>query len=351
MRDGLTTGLIAYASVAAFYSAFDLLAARGTLYTVNLLGRTFFRGLRDPAVLQHPTHLDHGAIFWYNGLHLVASLVIGIVVVRLLEEAERRPSRAAGALTIIVAGFLVTVAAVGWLSTPIRVVLPWWSILVANSLAVILAGAFLLRRRPGLWSRVVASGFGRARRIPSVTGVLLVAGVLSAAACRGPSGDAAQEPAARGGAEADSTQSAAEKDHNACHLLGNDEVSDLAGIAVVMRDQTEAGDSYSICEYSDEAETFVFGLTVYWAGGKEQWDIWRAAAGMAGALTEQREGVTLEEVVEQGPVEGLGDAAFFSALLPSLVLKGDVLLEINMALIPEAGTKFRELAATLLGRI
>ena len=40
IRDGLIVGLIAYASVAAFYAVFDLLAARGALYTVDLLGKS-----------------------------------------------------------------------------------------------------------------------------------------------------------------------------------------------------------------------------------------------------------------------------------------------------------------------
>ena len=43
--------MIGYVSVAAFYSAFDLLAARPALYTVDLLGRAVFRGQRDPTLL------------------------------------------------------------------------------------------------------------------------------------------------------------------------------------------------------------------------------------------------------------------------------------------------------------
>jgi len=35
-------GLIAYAAVALFYSGFDWLAARGTLYTVDLLGKALW---------------------------------------------------------------------------------------------------------------------------------------------------------------------------------------------------------------------------------------------------------------------------------------------------------------------
>jgi hypothetical protein len=155
LRDGLTVGFIAYLAVAAFYSTFDLLAARGTLYTVNLLGRAVFRGLRDPGALEYPVPLDLGAIFQYNALHLVAALAIGLVVVGLVVQAERHPARAPAVLVVIVAGFLVTVAGVGWLSTPIRPVLPWWSILVANTAAVIPAAAYLIWKRPGLEGRLL----------------------------------------------------------------------------------------------------------------------------------------------------------------------------------------------------
>jgi hypothetical protein len=154
-RDGLVVGLIAYASVAVFYSAFDFLAARGTLYTVNLLGQAVFRGLRDPGVLQYPVPLDRTAIFLYNGLHLVLSLAIGLVVMRFVGQAERQPALARPMLLLVVSGFVVTIIGVGALSTSIRSVLPWWSILVANSLAVTLAALYVGRRRPGIWGRLV----------------------------------------------------------------------------------------------------------------------------------------------------------------------------------------------------
>jgi hypothetical protein len=154
-RDGVVVGLIAYASVAVFYSIFDFLAARGMLYTVNMLGRTVFRGLRDPAVLQHPVRLDLPAIFLYNGLHLLLSLLIGLVVMRFVGHAERNPSRAGLMLLLIVSGFVVTILGVGWLSTPIRAVLPWWSIVVANSAAVVTAAVYVMKRRPGVLGRLV----------------------------------------------------------------------------------------------------------------------------------------------------------------------------------------------------
>ncbi len=154
IRAGLVVGVIAYASVAVFYSVFDFLAARGTFYTVNLLGRSVFRGLRDAAALQLPVRVDTGAIFAYNTVHLVASLVIGLIVVALVDRAERHPAQARRILAVIVAGFLVTIIAVGWLSAPIRPVLPFWSIVVANSVAVVLAAVYLLWTHPGIGQRI-----------------------------------------------------------------------------------------------------------------------------------------------------------------------------------------------------
>ena len=148
-------GFIAYASVAVFYGAFDVLATRGFLFTVDLLGKAVFRGQRDPAILQFPVRPDLMAVFWYNGLHLVTSLAIGLIVVSLVEQAERRPSQARLVLFVIVAGFVVTILGVGLLTTPFRPLLPWWSIVVANALAVLVAGSYLLRKRPGLWRRLV----------------------------------------------------------------------------------------------------------------------------------------------------------------------------------------------------
>ena len=154
IRDGLIVGIIGYASVAAFYAAFDVLAARGALYTVDLLGKAVFRGLRDPAVLGLPMQLDVTAIAWYSGLHLLVSLAIGLVVTGLVEYSDRRPSQARIVLFAIMAGFVVTIVAVGVLTNPIRPLLPWWSIAVANVLAVLVAGAYLVRRRPGTWGRL-----------------------------------------------------------------------------------------------------------------------------------------------------------------------------------------------------
>ena len=168
IRDGVLVGLIGYAAVAVFYSAFDFLAARGPLYTVNLLGRTVFRGLRDPGILYFPVDLDATAILLYNALHLALALAIGLIVVSLVALGEDEPARRRAVRLVIVAGFVVTIGAVGLLTSSIRPLLPWWSIVSANTLAVLLAGAYLIRRRPGLWRRqaLLQSGAFVARGAP-----------------------------------------------------------------------------------------------------------------------------------------------------------------------------------------
>ncbi|HOX19951.1 MAG TPA: hypothetical protein PLI70_03390 [Gemmatimonadales bacterium] len=154
VREGLLVGFVAYASVALFYAVFDFLAARGPLFTVNLLGLAVFKGVRDPSILQLPIPVDATAVFWYNALHLVLSLAIGLVVVRLVAQAEARPSQARAMLFTIVGGFVVTILAVGILTEPMRALLPWWSIVVANVVAVWMAGSYLLRAHPGIWRRL-----------------------------------------------------------------------------------------------------------------------------------------------------------------------------------------------------
>lgn len=150
---------------------------------------------------------------------------------------------------------------------------------------------------------------------------------------------------------APASSSAAATDRNACHLLNHEEVSALVEEKIVMRDQTDAGETWSTCQWENENGVPLFMLTVYWAGGKQEWDAWRAARGLADEFFKKAEGVSTNDIVKQGPVAGLGDAAYFSELLPSLVLKGDVLFEMNLFFVPRAETKFAGLARKLLAKI
>jgi uncharacterized membrane protein (UPF0136 family) len=155
LRDGLVMGLIASVAVAAFYAVFDILAARGRLYTVDLLGKTLFRHLRDPSVLLLPVHPDMRVVLLYNAVHLAISLAIGLTVAGLVGYAEQHRQHARWITGVIIGGFFVTIVVVGMLTAPFRAMLPWWSIVLANALAVLLAGWYLVRCRPGMFGRLL----------------------------------------------------------------------------------------------------------------------------------------------------------------------------------------------------
>ena len=158
VREGIILGLIGFAAVALFYAVFDFLAARGLLFTVNLLGEAVFFGLRDSSVLQTPIAVNFTAVLLYTALHLAAALIIGIFVSWLAAHLEGPPSEVRLATLLIAAGFFVTVFGIGMVSSPIKTLLPWWSVVAANALAVAVAGAYLLTRHPGLGRRIVSFG-------------------------------------------------------------------------------------------------------------------------------------------------------------------------------------------------
>lgn len=147
----------------------------------------------------------------------------------------------------------------------------------------------------------------------------------------------------------------AQADHHVCRLLKPEEVKSLLAPTIVLANVIEEGPVRSVCQYEDDRSP-VFILTVYWKGGRDQWNASTAALKAGDKMLAGSEGAGVDSlakagVVKAGPVKGLGDAAYFSDLLPSLVLKGDVLLELNMALLKDPESKFRPLVEKLLARI
>ena len=168
-------------------------------------------------------------------------------------------------------------------------------------------------------------------------GLLLLA--VAAAAC----GEAGSSTAS---AQADPAKTG----YNACRLLKSEELDALTEKKVLMASVEEAAPERSVCQWEDSSG-LVFKLTVYWTGGKQGWETWRAAHGMGGAVIAKQEGVHPDSIIKQGVVPGLGDAAYFSELMPSLLLKKDTLVEMEMSLVPHPERKFRRLATTLLSRL
>jgi hypothetical protein len=152
-------------------------------------------------------------------------------------------------------------------------------------------------------------------------------------------------------------------DRNACDLLTVQEVSGAMGVPVTAKEMSSANGppepateanrvrGRSDCHWVD-AEGLPHLIVVgYWQGGKEGWQILGASRSMAKGIIQKQEGVALDSVVKAGPVDGLGDKAFFSPILGSLVLKDDILLEITMPLVRNPEAQFRPLVTKMLSRL
>ncbi|MDH3224822.1 MAG: hypothetical protein OEO23_13970 [Gemmatimonadota bacterium] len=157
VRQGLIVGLIGYGAVAAFYTLFDVLAARGAGFTLGLMGKVVFRGARDPALLQLPPVPDLAAMIAYNFLHLAVSLAVGLFVAGLVARVEDKPRLGYPVLFLLAAGYLITIFGVGALVEGFTPLVPWWTLVLVNTLAAAAGAAYLARAHPGLFERVRAA--------------------------------------------------------------------------------------------------------------------------------------------------------------------------------------------------
>lgn len=153
VREGIILGIIGYMAVAIFYAFLDLLAGRGATFTLNLMGQVVFRGARDPAILQLPIPSDVGAMVMYNFLHLGVALAVGCFVAWLVSQVEERPELGIPVLGLLLAGYLVTISAIRAITQTVAPLLPFWSIVVANSLVALGGCVYLWWAHPKLRTR------------------------------------------------------------------------------------------------------------------------------------------------------------------------------------------------------
>ena len=143
---GVIAGLIGYATVALLVGFIDVAFGRSFFYTAALLGEHLFYGLSDPArVVVWP-----GAVFAYNGLHMLAFVFIGIVAAWLAYLSEHGPELWYLGAILLLFVFLHAFAAVLLLTEDIRAALPAWTIVVPTVASGIAMGAYLVAMRPVL---------------------------------------------------------------------------------------------------------------------------------------------------------------------------------------------------------
>jgi hypothetical protein len=146
MSEGLITGLIGYVVIVLFYGILNVVAGQSFFSTAAQLGAGLASSSESGGAV--------GAVLAFNGLHVIAFLVVGLVAAWIVMQTERHPSLLVLALFIGVAGLFGIMA--GFLSFAARsgIELPIGSVFAATLLAGVAMGAYLLRAHPRLWAEI-----------------------------------------------------------------------------------------------------------------------------------------------------------------------------------------------------
>lgn len=144
VREGIFTGLLGAAVVAAFYFVLDLLRGH-PLLTPSVLGEAFLLHESPNTAAVNVT-----AVLAYTGFHLLAFVAFGLLLAALVRAAEQS-SLARYALVqlfIVFELFFYGLLSIG--SETARGMFPLWGVLTANSLAAITMGVWQWRHHPML---------------------------------------------------------------------------------------------------------------------------------------------------------------------------------------------------------
>jgi hypothetical protein len=189
------------------------------------------------------------------------------------------------------------------------------------------------------------------RRRPIACAAALPAAAFIMLACGNPPADTGSgaKPGAVAVASSEPPQA---RGQNACALVNLKEIEQIAGTALGTLHDIEDTDQ-TTCELRDDAtKQVVVYVKVLWKGGKEQARAEQAAMGMAKQALNTPD-VDIAELTGSGSVRGLADEAFYSDVMPSWVLKGDVLVQVISPLWPHDKTvrTFQAVARSALPRL
>jgi hypothetical protein len=146
LAQGLVAGIVGYAAVVLFFAVVNVIGGRSPFHTAAALGSVLFYDLQDPARLV----IEPGPVLAYNGVHLVLSLVAGMVAAWLLFETERHHFIWYFVMFAFVAAFMYSLVVIAIVGAEIAHVVPWWSVVTANVVWLVSLGGYLWFQHRGL---------------------------------------------------------------------------------------------------------------------------------------------------------------------------------------------------------
>lgn len=154
LTEGLIAGFIGYVTVILVYGLVNVATGKSFFYTAALLGRAVLGGAGSP-----PNLADPGPIIAYNGIHLIAFVLIGLGAAWLIAQTERHPGIWYVVFYVFLAGFFVSMVVLRIVAAPVIEQLQWgWSIIWVNLAAAVLMGLYLWKAHPRLWREVTEHG-------------------------------------------------------------------------------------------------------------------------------------------------------------------------------------------------
>lgn len=145
--EGLVAGLLAFASVALFFLVLNLVRGEPPLETVARLGA--------PLVPGEGGEGDRvAAIFAFNGIHLAASLAVGLFAAWLLHEAELHNNLWYVFFSVFLAAGIFSIVVMGVVGAELLSAVGWGDVAGANALWAGTILVYLLRRHRDLGERL-----------------------------------------------------------------------------------------------------------------------------------------------------------------------------------------------------
>lgn len=143
LEQGITAGLIGFATIAGLFIVIDVVAGRPPFHTAALLGSALY-GIEDPSLLSISTRM----VVAYSALHLAVFIVFGLLAVILAEVADRgRQLWFVALFFFIFISFHLFAAAQG-IAAPMRASLPDALVWGAGMAASLTMAWYLIRSHP-----------------------------------------------------------------------------------------------------------------------------------------------------------------------------------------------------------
>lgn len=146
VREGFVAGLLGATTIAIWFLILDVISGH-PFYTPDLLGRGLISVLGKPPAMPD-TMITH--VFAYTLFHYVAFVIVGVIIAWLIHQSARTPAVLAGLLLMFVIFELGAYELTSLFTETSLGGMAWYQIFIANLLATVVMGWYMVTRHPNL---------------------------------------------------------------------------------------------------------------------------------------------------------------------------------------------------------